>query len=395
MKSLVERNLAILSRFEDVLSTKISSEKSRNNVLDFLRKTKRLTAQIGENIPREEIVDEQPGRTEKDLVAEFSANTRFLVKHIPEIHRQKNMHKLPDTFPAAMAKIISYLGDDSWIKKDSDHDNGSSLGRELCLSMENHENAIKEPEKEPVEPSGKRGLAYPGEYHSLSVETTIGQIVDPLFELLFPRNTYLLSEKHCRKTTGMSLNRILAARLGSDQPGNPILYKILTDDVLKKSFNDDRIIMLFYQSINISLLKVIIATALYRLEKRPQKFPDIGGISFFMDIENEMLQTDRICDFLVNFVSTSKGARAMFRTTSSRERKGFMDRLSSDSGLAQAVVSKLPANPVSVTRYWLPKFSAMVAAGAGIPADRFENYFAYDQLDDIRQFHRYIVTNPS
>ena len=404
MKSLVERNLAILSRFEDVLATKISSEKSRDKVAAFLQKAKILTLQIGKIIPHEEVATDRPERQSKDLVAEFSDNTRFLLKHIPECDQVKNMRQLPDFFPAAMEKIIAYLGDDSWIKKDSDPDNSSAFSEGICLSMERHDNFMKEAEKEnPIkEPeeatsvsSETRGLAYPKEYHSLSGETTIGQIIDPLFELLFPKNTYLSSEKHCRKTTGMSLNRILATKLGPGQPGNLLLYKLLTDDVLKKSFNDDRIIMLFDQSINVSLLKVIIATALYRLEKRPQKFPVIGGISFFMDIENEMLQTNRICNFLVRFVATPTGARAMFQSTSSRERKGFMDRLASKPKLAQTIKSKLPANPISVTKYWLPKFSALVASGAGISEEMLENYFDYNQLSDIRQFLQYMPTDPA
>ena len=395
MKTLVERNLAILSQFEDVLSTKIASEKSRNKILAFLQKAKILTLQIGKLIPPEEITGEQPGSNAKDLVAEFSVNTRFLLKHIPKQNQKNNVQQLPESFPAAMTKIISYLGDDSWAKKDANHDNIPAFGQEMGLSLENSEHSVKEPEKEMAGVSATRGLGYPDEYNSLSVETTIGQIVDPLFELLFPRNTYLASEKHCRKTTGMSLNQILVSKLGPDQPGNLLLYKILTDDVLKKSFNDDRIIVFFDQSINISLLKTVIATALYRLGKKPEKFPDIGGISFFMDIENEMLQTNRICDFLVRFVSTAKGARAMFKATSSRERKGFMDRLASEPKLAQVVMSKLPANPISVTKYWLPKFSALVTAGAGISADMLENYFSCDQLDDIRQFSQYIAIDPS
>ncbi len=395
MKTLVERNLAILSQLEDVLSTKISSEKSRNNVRVFLQKTKILTLQIGKVIPPEDIASEQPGKKEKNLVAEFSENTRFLLKHIPEHNQGKNVYQLPDSFLAAMTRIISYLGDDSWIKNDSDYDNNPTFCGKMDLSMENHENPGKRSEKERAELSTTKGLAYPKEYHLLSVETTIGQLVDPLFELLFPKNTYLASEKHCRKTTGMSLNKILVNKLGPGQPGNLLLYKILTDDVLKKSFNDDRIIMLFDQSINISLLKVIVATTLYRLEKKPEKFPDIGGISFFMDIENEMLQTNRICDFLVKFVSTSTGARAMFKATSSRERKGFMDRLASEPKLAYAVMSELPANPISVTKYWLPKFSALVTVYAGISANMLENYFACDQLEDIRQFSRYISLDPS
>ncbi len=393
MKTLVERNLAILSQFEDVLSTKISSEKSRNNVRAFLQKTKILTLQIGKIIPHKEIASEQPGRKEKNLVAEFSENTRFLLKHIPEQNQEKNVHQLPDSFPAAMTKIISYLGDDSWIKKDLDHDNNPAFCQEMSLSMENHENPIKRPEREMAGLSVTKGLAYPEEYHSLSVETTIGQIVDPLFELLFPKNTYLSSEKHCRKTTGMSLNQVSTARLGSgQQQGNLMLYKILTDAVLQKSFNDDRIIMLFDQSINISLLKVVIATALYRLKKRPKKFPDIGGVSFFMDIENEMLQTNRICDFLVHFVAIPSGARAMFKPTSSRERKGFIERLSANPKLAQFIMSELPSRPISVTRYWLPKFSALVAAGADISGNMLEKYFDNDQLVDIRQFLQYIPT---
>ncbi len=397
MKTLVERNLAILSQFEDVLSTKISSKKSRNNVRAFLQKTKILTLQIGKVIPPKDIASEQPGKKEKNLVAEFSDNTRFLLKHVPECDQKKNMRQLPDSFPAAMTKIISYLGDDSWIKKDSSHGNSSAFSQAMSLSMESHDNSIKEPEKATSVSSETEtiGLTYPKEYHSLSVETTIGQIVDPLFELLFPKNTYLASEKHCRKTTGMSLNKILVSKLGPGKPGNLTLYKLLTDDVLKKSFNDDRIIMLFDQSINISLLKVIIATTLYRLEKRPKKFPDIGGVSFFMDIENEMLQTNRICDFLVHFVSTPTGARAMFKATSSHERKGFIDRMTSEPKLAQAVMNELPANPISVTKYWLPKFSALVAVGAGISANMLENYFACDQLEDIRQFSRYISIDPS
>ncbi len=395
MKTLVERNLAILSRFEEVLSTKIASEKSRNKVLAFLQKAKILTLQLGKLVSPEEIAGEQPGSNAKDLVAEFSMNTGFLLKHIPTQNQDKNVQQLPESFPAAMTKIISYLGDDSWTKKDANHDNIPDFGLEMGLSLENSENSVKEPGKEVPRGSATRGLAYPEEYNSLSAEATIGQIVDPLFELLFPRNTYIASEKHCRKTTGMSLNQVLVAKLGPDQPGNQLMYKILTDDVLKKSFNDDRIIVFFDQSINISLLKVVIATALYRLEKRPEKFPDIGGVSFFMDIENEMLQTNRICDFLVHFVCTPKGARAMFKATSSSERKGFLDRLASDPKLAQAVMRELPANPISVTKYWLPKFSALIAVGAGISTDMLENYFSLDQLDDIGQFTQYITFDPS
>jgi len=404
MRAVISRNLEIIQLIEDRLSARITSDKVLQNVLGFLGKIKQLTNVIGEIASKnksnmsnkEETVSQSlPGKT---LIDEFEANIKLLLACVPENEKTAVMCKLPETFGASMNKVADYLDDDSWIQPQTDSDEGITLEKQsFTLTMESDVDAGLPAGLDRQVGSGKEKLSappamteetlkYPQEYHKLSGEMTIGALLDPLFDRLFSKNTFIGSEKHCRRTTGQSYNSIASIKLGPGGEGNILLFKILTDDVLKKVFNDDRIIVLFEQSIHVALLRAVIATALYRLEKMPKKFPKLGGVSFFMDIENEMLQTDHICETLIRFVTTSAGARIMFTSASSRERKGFIDRLAGNPEIARKIVDNIPVNSLSVTRYWLSKFSALVIVGASLPDDKLDDIFPREQLADIRQF---------
>ncbi len=402
MRKLINRNTDIIHLIEDRLSTRIISDNSRQKVLEFLRKTSLLTAAIGEIASSNKLNKEKTVAQSlqgKTLLVEFEENTNLLLGYVPENEKTATMCKLPESFSAAMNKVAAYLGDDSWLQSENTTDADISFEKQsFSLSMESDtivgssSCSDRQEGKSGTEKLSRRtgvakeALGYPQEYHKLSGEMTLGVLLEPLFDRLFPKNSYIASEKHCRKTTGHSLNNIAAAQLGPDEQGNVLLYKILTDDVLKKIFNDDRIIVLFEQSIHVALLRAVIATALYRLEKMPKKFPKLGGVSFFMDIENEMLQTNQICESLIRLVSSSSGARIMFTSASSKERKGFIDRLTGNPEIARKILTNLPLKPISATRYWLPKFSALVIAWADVPDDKLDDLFPPEQLTDIRQF---------
>ena len=81
----------------------------------------------------------------------------------------------------------------------------------------------------------------------------------------------------------------------------------------------------------------------------------------------------------------------MFSSASSRERRGFIDRLTGNSEIAHKIMGNIPGNPLSVTRYWLPKFSALVIVGASLPDDKLDDIFPPEQLADIRQFVQVMV----
>ena len=292
MNALLDRNLAIIKTFEGELSTRISSEKSRKNVLDFLQNAKIRMMKIGECVAEVEQVPEVGLCNGCDLLMEFKENTQALLSCVPAEANSAAISQLPEIFVTAMNKVVAYLGDDSWLQSENTTDAGISFEKQsFSLSMESDVDAgqisgsDRQVDPEILKKSSCKGmteetLKYPQEYHKLSGEMTLGVLLEPLFDRLFPKNSYIASEKHCRKTTGHSLNSIAAAQLGPDEQGNVLLYKILTDDVLKKIFNDDRIIVLFEQSIHVALLRAVIATALYRLEKMPKKFPKLGGVSF-------------------------------------------------------------------------------------------------------------------
>lgn len=419
MNLLVKENLEIIKNLETSLSVKISSPKIKDNIFIFFNQVKKVLAQINRETGDAEIVVNKQV-VNGNLSDEFRENILALLAGVPEERLSQVMKKLPGGFANSMNKLVSHLGDDSWLQKpqplvenekkdssDSHSLSGLSLALEKGSDSCKSEHSNKEEKSSPPVPSlssaitpeppalpssstpssvpksGKeKELGYPMEYHALSGTTTLGQILEPLFNLVFIST--ITAANHCKKSTGVSLNKVFVSKLGVKEEGNTLLYKVLSDKIIEKIFHDDRIIALLNQSINIALLKVVIATTLYRLERRPAKFKTLGGVAYFMAVEEDMLGSSLINDFLCHSAGTADGARGMFRSGSD-EWHGLLERIEGDSQLAKRIISGLPDKPSLVTKYWPQKFSALVILKTSMTVEEMKNTFPRRRLDQIKQ----------
>ncbi len=210
-KQVCIQNEQILKELYKTLSEKVTSDQVKSKILLFLGNVKKLVAQIEKAIPPSTVVhyNTAPKNTIDKI---FQYNTELLLNLVPVQQKTSAMKRLPLYFSDSIKKIVQYLqGDKSWLLPSRINSAEKKVGKsidtmELSIEGHSHTNTVPSeiqtghPESKRIASLEEDDLGYPPIYHALSRQTELNHILDPLFELLFPQNTHLLSRKHCKKT---------------------------------------------------------------------------------------------------------------------------------------------------------------------------------------------------
>ncbi len=403
-KEIVTANIKLLSGMKHGLEKKISGRRNHDSIVAFFDKMQRVMKSMEQMVPSGTVC--LNGAHESNRSDEkFLYNIKRLLDVLPQDSRYATMEQVPVYFRKSIDKIVTYLhGDTDWLTVSRNFDTKSSFEESgFQLSVETDLTKTEQgPERRRNTFSGRRsevdGLCKSGtikdyeyliEYKDISKKKEITHIIDPLFELLYPQKTLVSSMKHCKEATGKTLGAVSKTKLGEGEAGSKFLYKIITDKTLARIFGDDRIIATLGESIHIPLLKVIIYTAVYRLRKKPGKFPAIGGVSYFVELEDEMLGTTLIRDALLDLMVTRTGSKAIFQPAGSRERGGLESMLDDNLTLYQEIGRRLlniPDKAQAITRYWTLKFSCMFARNAKVNSGELQILFLPETVLDIEKF---------
>jgi hypothetical protein len=402
LQEIVEANIELLSEMKQGLDKKISGTRNHDSIISFFGKMEQVLKSMERMSPSDAVLlNGVHESSRKDEM--FLYNLQRLLEVIPQEYKNTTMEQIPAYFRKSIDKIVAYLnGDTDWLTIRHPLAISSSLEESgLKLTVETTETTTLESEHREEILSGQPNKAdhsrkevsldygYLIEYKDISKKKEITHILDPLFQLLYPQKTMVSSMKHCKEATGKTLGFVSKTKLGAEEAGSRFLYKIITDKALTRIFGDDRIIATLEESIYIPLLKAIINTAVYRLRKNPKKFPVIGGVSYFVELEDEMLGTTLIRDALIDLIVTRTGSRVIFQPASSRERGGLELMLKNNPALSKRIVQELlhaPDRAYSVTDFWTLKFSCMLARQAGVQPNDLRILFSSETVSDITKF---------
>ncbi len=403
-KEIVTANRELLSGMKQRLDKKISGRRNHDSIVAFFDKMQQVMKSMEQMIPSGTVC--LNGAHESNRSDEtFLYNIKRLLDVLPQDSRYATMEQVPVYFRKSIDKIVTYLhGDTDWLTVSCNSDTKSLFEESgFELSVETDETKTEqEPERREKTLSVQRSkvdevnkrvtsqdYGFLIEYKEISKKKEITHIIDPLFELLYPQKTFVSSMKHCKEATGKTLGAVSKTKLGEGEAGSKFLYKIITDKTLARIFGDDRIIATLEESIHIPLLKVIIHTAVYRLRKKPAKFPVIGGVSYFVELEDEMLGSTLIKDALLDLMVTRTGSKAIFQPAGSKERGGLELMLTNNPALYQEIGRRLlniPDKAQAITRCWTLKFSCMFARNANVNSGELQVLFLPETFLDIEKF---------
>ena len=405
---LIRENKHLLKEIREALSEKKFDSRIQPALDEFFIKMEQVLKYLEWKIPPNIMIlrptERYMGDGRKDDV--FVVNLNGLLDVVPQELQNITLQQIPNYFRKSIEKIIYYFkGDDSWLSDQKDSvdcqhlkmkDNLSKstasmlelqtdeLGDRVKDGCDLRDSSSKDSNK------SNREYDYLLEYSDVSSHKEITHILDPLFQMLYPQQTMVSSMKHCKETTGKTLAAISREKLGSGERGNKLLYKILTDNTLARIFGDDRIIAALEESIHIPLLKAIIYTTVYRLRKFPAKFPVIGGVSYFVDIEEEALGTDLIKKMLLDLIVDCSGSKAIFQSASAGQRGGIDRMMKKNPMLYREVAHKLldmgSKKSRLVTKYWTLKFSCDFVRNTKLSGQELQKMFLNDRLEDLKRF---------
>jgi len=404
-EELIEQCKEILQTIEERLQPKFTTSKNKNNITSFFHDTNQVVKSIEQALPTNSTLKINSSELDSytNLAEIFQGSIQVVLRGIPQENKNAAMKQLPKSFEKVINKIITHLkGDKSWLKapnhspKPEQQSSNDDNAFQLTLESDKKTSPPKQmPSKSStINTTSKQfsdDLGYPLQYHKLSDKQELGSILDALFPLIYPKRTLVSSMKHCKQYTRKSLNVVSGERLGQNEDGNKTLYKILTDTMLGKIFKDDRIISALEQAINIPLLKLAISTALYRLRKNPLKFPILGGVSYFIDLEEDMLRSTNIQETLLELITTPRGAKGLFLTSANKERGGLETLLENNPDLYKKIILALPQNSKKakiITDAWSIKFSGLIIRHSGINTEERDMFFSDKKEDDINQYIR-------